>query len=57
MRPPVPAAKGGFGLLHGRPPLAPFLLPLLLLFSSGGQGQNPQVAAVDRRLRLGIGLL
>jgi hypothetical protein len=26
-RPPVPAAKGGFGLLHGRPPLPPFLLP------------------------------
>jgi hypothetical protein len=26
-RPPVPAARGGFGLLYGRPPLPPYLLP------------------------------
>jgi hypothetical protein len=29
--------------------------PPLLLFSSGGQGKNPQVAVVDRELQLGIG--
>jgi hypothetical protein len=38
-----------------RAPLSPpFFFPPLLLFSSSGQGQNPQVAAVDRELRLGI---
>jgi hypothetical protein len=42
-RPPVPAAKDGFGLLHRRPPLPPFLLPppSSLLRWRRNWGKNP----------------
>jgi hypothetical protein len=49
------SARSGHSLPGGAPLSPPFFFPPLLLFSSGGQGQNPQVAAVDRELRLGIG--
>jgi hypothetical protein len=45
----VPAAKGGFGLLHGCPPLPLFLLPLLPPFSGGGEigGKIPMGGAIQ----------
>jgi hypothetical protein len=46
----VPAAKGGFGILHGRPPLPPFF-PLLPPFSGGGDSDG------DQGDRIWIGLL